>query len=404
MRSMIEVQQGDKNVAHIVNFTIEGLAGRRQTYSVGLNRDINIFFGLNGSGKTSLLKILDSAMGLDTLILANVPFRSAEVSIYSSRYDKVFTRSIDQTTEARSSSPTLDDLNDDELLEGHRLNLSRNVKPMTWTTKPKVPKSSSGRFARRYLPTSRLHLGALLNQRGGEIAATGYLAESEERLDAYFASIVTQLWVEYYSEVTKKVGRAQADGLANILKTILSGNVSDVSSELDNPLVTYQRVSAFLDRQGSTGALGPLDEFNARYLGDPHLATVVNDIDTVETRIERAMQPRLELEGMIQQMFSGDKEIHFTDNSIEVETETGNKISLSSLSSGEKHLMRILIETLLAGESSLIIDEPEISMHVDWQRHLIEAMRKLNPDTQLIIATHSPEIMAEVADDKIFRI
>ena len=98
-------------------------------------------------------------------------------------------------------------------------------------------------------------------------------------------------------------------------------------------------------------------------------------------------------------MFTANKEIRFADESIEVKTPSGEKIGLASLSSGEKHLLRILVTALLlVGESSLMIDEPEISMHVDWQKALIRSLRTLNSNTQLIFATHSPEIMADVPD------
>jgi predicted ATPase len=63
-----------------------------------------------------------------------------------------------------------------------------------------------------------------------------------------------------------------------------------------------------------------------------------------------------------------------------------------------------MVAALLVRESSMIIDEPEISMHVDWQKDLIHSLRALNPDAQLILATHSPEIMADIPDSKIFRI
>lgn len=52
-------------VSHIVRFTINGLAGRSKPYSQDLDRHVNVFFGLNGAGKTSLLKILSSAMNQD---------------------------------------------------------------------------------------------------------------------------------------------------------------------------------------------------------------------------------------------------------------------------------------------------------------------------------------------------
>jgi len=87
-----------------------------------------------------------------------------------------------------------------------------------------------------------------------------------------------------------------------------------------------------------------------------------------------------------------------------VTSHSGKNIGLASLSSGEKHLLRILVEALLIGESSLIVDEPEISMHVDWQKQLIHSLRALNQTAQFIFATHSPEVLADVPDEKIFRI
>lgn len=103
-------------------------------------------------------------------------------------------------------------------------------------------------------------------------------------------------------------------------------------------------------------------------------------------------------------MFSGNKEVRFKDRSIDVEAQDNTTIGLSSLSSGEKQVLRIFIETLLASSSSILIDEPEISMHIDWQRQLIPALQQLNPQAQLILATHSPEVMADIDDDKIFRL
>ena len=81
-------------MAHIVDFTIEGLAGRKGVYKQRFNRDINVFFGPNGSGKTSLLRFLDSAMeGVASRIMM-VPFKTAEVTIFSVDWDREFVRRI----------------------------------------------------------------------------------------------------------------------------------------------------------------------------------------------------------------------------------------------------------------------------------------------------------------------
>ena len=103
-------------------------------------------------------------------------------------------------------------------------------------------------------------------------------------------------------------------------------------------------------------------------------------------------------------MVTGFKTIKFTDTTIDVVAKDGTDIGVESLSSGEKQLLRILVETLMAEESSIIIDEPELSIHIDWQRELVDAMRTLNPAAQIIIAPHSPEVMAKSKDDCVFRL
>ena len=41
------------------------------------------------------------------------------------------------------------------------------------------------------------------------------------------------------------------------------------------------------------------------------------------------------------------------------------------------------------------MDEPEISMHLDWQRSLLTNIKALNPNCQIILATHSPGVIMD---------
>ena len=70
------------------------------------------------------------------------------------------------------------------------------------------------------------------------------------------------------------------------------------------------------------------------------------------------------------------------------------QLSLTSLSSGEKQLLILLTESLLQQKQPyvFIADEPELSLHIEWQRNLISSIRRLNPQAQIIFATHAPEI------------
>ena len=189
-----------------------------------------------------------------------------------------------------------------------------------------------------------------------------------------------------------------------MLRTIVGAKASTRKPKTADSKMVYERVAEFLKRQKSRTALGTLKKFEEKYLSNPLFAKVINNIDKIEQQIEGATVSRYQLEELITRMFTGSKTMEFSDTGINVKVDTGEDIGLASLSSGEKHMLGIFIETLLAEYSSLLIDEPEISLHVDWQRDLISSMHQLNPRTQLILATHSPEIMANVSDNRIFKL
>lgn len=65
------------------------------------------------------------------------------------------------------------------------------------------------------------------------------------------------------------------------------------------------------------------------------------------------------------------------------------------LSSGERQMITLIYTAIYLGSQSLVlIDEPEISLHVDWQRQLIISLEKHLQNKQIIACTHSPVIGA----------
>ena len=65
------------------------------------------------------------------------------------------------------------------------------------------------------------------------------------------------------------------------------------------------------------------------------------------------------------------------------------------LSSGEKQMLIILLTVLVEDRQPyvLLMDEPEISLHVEWQQRLLNLIRDLNPHVQVILTTHSPAVI-----------
>jgi len=73
----------------------------------------------------------------------------------------------------------------------------------------------------------------------------------------------------------------------------------------------------------------------------------------------------------------------------------GKSHPYTDLSAGEKQLLLILLTVFLQeGKDAIIImDEPEISLHVDWQIQLLDIIYELNPNCQVIVSTHSPSMI-----------
>ena len=65
------------------------------------------------------------------------------------------------------------------------------------------------------------------------------------------------------------------------------------------------------------------------------------------------------------------------------------------LSSGERQVIYILLKVAIATRNNafILMDEPEISLHLSWQEKLLTQIRKINPNSQIIIVTHSPAIV-----------
>lgn len=73
------------------------------------------------------------------------------------------------------------------------------------------------------------------------------------------------------------------------------------------------------------------------------------------------------------------------------------------LSSGEKQMLIILLTALIEDNRpyALFMDEPEASLHFEWQKRLITMVRELNPQAQVILTTHSPALIMDGWEDAV---
>lgn len=107
--------------------------------------------------------------------------------------------------------------------------------------------------------------------------------------------------------------------------------------------------------------------------------------------------PKRKFQDMIDELFSYTrKKIDRKRNDIAF-YQDGELLFPYKLSSGEKQMLVILLTVLVQDNSHcvLFMDEPEASLHIEWQQRLISMIRELNPNVQIILTTHSPAVIME---------
>ena len=155
---------------------------------------------------------------------------------------------------------------------------------------------------------------------------------------------------------------------------------ANVKSELDWQLYLLQR--RYLDYQVNIG-----NKLIELLSGDEEQRSLAPSLSL----------PKRKFQDMIDELFSyTHKTIDRKSNDI-VFYQNGERLLPYKLSSGEKQMLVILLTVLVRDDDHcvLFMDEPEASLHIEWQQKLIGMIRNLNPNVQLILTTHSPAVIME---------
>ncbi len=114
-------------------------------------------------------------------------------------------------------------------------------------------------------------------------------------------------------------------------------------------------------------------------------------------------EPKKRFQDIVDDLFKETgKQIIRTENEIRF-SQIGETLLPYKLSSGEKQMLAILLTVLVEDQQPyvLLMDEPEVSLHIEWQKQLISLILELNPNVQIILTTHSPAVIMSGWMDKV---
>lgn len=175
----------------------------------------------------------------------------------------------------------------------------------------------------------------------------------------------------------------------------------DVIRSFDRPLLHGDILNKITDTRLVTELDWQIYQLQRRYLDyQVNMSNRMLELFTAgdpdaQRRAQEIAGERMRFQDMIDDLFRETGKQIVRGNNEVLFNQIGETLSPYQLSSGEKQMLVILLTVLVEDRQPyvLFMDEPEVSLHVEWQQRLIDCIRELNPNVQIILTTHSPAVI-----------
>lgn len=177
----------------------------------------------------------------------------------------------------------------------------------------------------------------------------------------------------------------------------------DLIRTFDRPLLHGEVLGKLSDGEVHTETDFQLYRLQRRYLdyqvnvGNRMISLLTSGDPDAGEKARQATVAKRKFQDAVDSLFAETgKHIDRESNEVRI-IQFGEELSLYKLSSGEKQILIILLTALVEDGAHyvLFLDEPEASLHIEWQQRLISLIREMNPNAQLILTTHSPAVIME---------
>lgn len=175
----------------------------------------------------------------------------------------------------------------------------------------------------------------------------------------------------------------------------------DVIRSIDRPLFHSSLLEKMADKNVCTELDWQLYRLQRRFLdyqvniGNRIIELLSSGDEDGQRKAAEVSYPKRRFQDLADELFAETgKKIIRGKNEIVFEQE-GEELLPYKLSSGEKQMLVILLTVLVQDKQPcvLLMDEPEVSLHIEWQQRIISIIREMNPHAQIILTTHSPAMI-----------
>jgi predicted ATPase len=414
---------------YISQIVVEELYGEF-TYQIGPLREtadprVIVLYGDNGTGKTTILQLLRSLLSPSNTAghrsrIAKVPFKKFEVTfrdgtaISASREKEII----------GSYLLSISGSGDSALRIYVKADVDMDVSSSTWSRQDQLQfqsvlqrlgqVSSEVGFLddRRTFTRSELGDKARMHARRNVISHEGLwvapvMNEAGDPVAASLTAMVESVRREALMRQRRGTGDSQSI-YKNLIKTLARGGTPALPTldGLRNRLKVTEKLSRELSNIGLTSPLQHLDMIQQIESASEERRMVVSDlvsayVESTEAWFSALTELKALLDKFVDRLnfFMHPKRVSFSVNEgLMFCSREGKPLSVGMLSSGERHLVMMLSQALLRRNdaSVLVIDEPELSLNMKWQRELVGSILDClgGGASQVVMATHSIEIAA----------
>lgn len=417
---------------YISSVRVEGFWGK-YTAQANFHQDVNVLIGRNGTGKTTFMDLLQAVLRVDLVLLYALEFSVITIVLKEGKKQKTISvekssesdRPYDVATYTIGKKPYPFPLHPREADRYRPFRLSMRATESHNEVKQEIDAlvnlaslsvhrisheelyDEEGSFSRVRRASPVPVVDRRIDKLANDLKIYQLsLAEQEKEVSSGFQKeVLASMLFDKNFDVLDIVEAAKAElskeksQLTRAYRELdawddtVSNKMDNHFSALNNSVKSVKRWMRQI-REGKEGGKGPNME---ELLPLPLLKRTRHIIDlslAAEKQKQEISRPITDFLTIASE-FMDDKRLTIDSSSGALTvSKDDKKIPLLELSSGEKQLLILLIETLLQENQFFIFlaDEPEISLHIEWQEKVIASVRRLNPSSQIIVATHSPEI------------